>query len=276
MTPPALRAAIGSAIGLSTLVLAACAPASTNLPDPAGPRHAGPLPGPVPSAAAAFRVVTFNLKEGREVETALALLRDEPALRDADLVLLQEMDEVGAEWIADGLGMAWVYYPATRRDGRGFGNAVLSRWPIRDDEKIVLPHLSVFRRSQRTATVATVVVRGVPVRVYSVHLATIINQSAGDRADQMRAVLAHAADAPRAIIGGDLNAENLGELAAAEGFAWPTRDGPRSTFLGRFDHLLFRGFGDVDGIASGIVDDARGASDHRPVWAALSLEKGSG
>lgn len=40
------------------------------------------------------------------------------------------------------LGMSWVYYPAIfrHRSDKDFGNAVLSRWPIIADKKIVLPH----------------------------------------------------------------------------------------------------------------------------------------
>jgi hypothetical protein len=138
---------------LAACVLAACVPPSGNLTDPLGPRHAGPLPGPPPADGGDHvRVVSFNLKEGEAVREAAAMLRDDDDLRDADVVLLQEMDAVGADWIADALGMAWVYYPATLRAGRGFGNAVLSRWPIVDDQKVILPHVGRLRGTQRSAT----------------------------------------------------------------------------------------------------------------------------
>ena len=264
---PAYLAASGTRMPcLCVLVaLAACVPPSTNLTDPLGPRHAGPLPGPPPANAGdEVRVVSFNLKEGEAIQEAADMLRDDDDLRDADVVLLQEMDAVGAEWIADALGMAWVYYPATLRGGRGFGNAVLSRWPIVDDQKVILPHVGRLRGTQRSATATTVMVREIPIRVYSVHLATIIDQSLEERRSQLRAVLDHAGDAPRVIIGGDLNAESIGEVAVDRGYAWPTRDGPRTSFVGRLDHVFFRGLAPA---GAGAATELRDASDHVPVWA---------
>ena len=54
------------------------------------------------------------------------------------------MDEPGARAFADSLGFGYVYFPATLHPvtGRDFGNAVLSRFPIEDERKIVLPFLA--------------------------------------------------------------------------------------------------------------------------------------
>jgi endonuclease/exonuclease/phosphatase family metal-dependent hydrolase len=166
--------------------------------------------------------------------------------------------------------MAWVYYPATLRNttGRDFGNAVLSRWPIVSDAKLILPHLSIFGSTVRTATRATVRVGRMPIQVYSVHLATAINQSLWDRRDQMRAVLHDASRYPHVVIGGDLNSSSLGRMAVERGYAWPTGEGPGSTrFFGRLDHILFKGLDPLGDAGSGTVPDVHHASDHRPVWA---------
>jgi endonuclease/exonuclease/phosphatase family metal-dependent hydrolase len=215
-------------------------------------------------------VVSFNVEYGRAVEPALDVLLGAPVLAGADVVLLQEMDDRGTRLIAEGLGMAWVYHPATRRGEppQDFGNAVLSRWPIVADEKLVLPHRSIFGRTLRTATVATIQVGRTPVRVYSVHLATRVNQAFPERADQMRAVLRDASTHPHVILGGDLNSTRLGGFAAARGYYWPTEEGPSTATFGRIDHVFMKGFEPAEGVGSGTVEIPEGVSDHRPVWAA--------
>jgi endonuclease/exonuclease/phosphatase family metal-dependent hydrolase len=214
-------------------------------------------------------VISFNVEYSQAVDSALAVLAGEPDLAEPDLVLLQEMDERGARQVAEALGMGRVYYPAilSKRTGRDFGNAVLSRWPILHDEKIILPHRAVFGRTQRIATVATVRVGRIPIRVYSVHLATPPNQSLRDRMDQMRAVLRDASRHPHVIIGGDLNSGRLAQMAWRRGYEWPTKEGPKTLAFGRWDHIVFKGLTLPDSSASGTILDNRAASDHRPVWA---------
>ena len=135
--------------------LAGCATAR-NYSAPDGPRFAGQFAGTAP--ARAIRVVSFNIKYGRNVTGAAALLRGDVRLKDADVIALQEMDEVGVECLARTLGLNYVYYPAAVHpaDHRNFGNAILSPWPIEDDVKIPLPHLGRFRKMQRIAVAATV------------------------------------------------------------------------------------------------------------------------
>ncbi|HKJ03852.1 MAG TPA: endonuclease/exonuclease/phosphatase family protein [Longimicrobiales bacterium] len=214
-------------------------------------------------------VVSFNVENSQEVDSALQVLTTEGALKDPDILLLQEVDEDAVRRVAQALDMAFVYYPAILRKatGRHFGNAVLSRWPVADDEKLVLPHVAIFGRTQRIATAVTVQVGSTPVRVYSVHLATPVNLALRDRQDQIRAVLRDAARYPHVVIGGDLNSGSVGNLALQRGFAWPTREGPRTVLFGRWDHIFFKGLRPPDAGASGTILDNRGASDHRPVWA---------
>jgi endonuclease/exonuclease/phosphatase family metal-dependent hydrolase len=260
-----------------TLVLVGLAAATGcwtyNYQSPFGPRYAGmavPAAPTVPgSGALGIRVVTFNVEFARHVDRAITLLRSSAALRGADVITLQEMDAPGARRIAEALSMSYVYYPASvaPETGRDFGNAILSRWPIVADAKIVLPHLARFRRSERIATAATILVGGAPLRVYSVHLETPVQLGPGSRRDQARAVLADADAYARVVVGGDMNSRGIGKQFRAAGFLWPTEHNPRTHLIFNWDHIFFKGLGPADGMTSGVVRDTVGASDHRPVWA---------
>jgi|SRR5687767_1794953 len=234
-----------------------------------GPRYIGPPPvRTARSNEDTIRVVTFNIQFSLRVDSAIAVLTGDSILRDADIVLLQEMDEPSTRRIAEVMGMTYAYYPATYhfKYQRDVGNAVLSRWPILEDRKIVLPHAGIFTATHRTATGATVKIDTMLVRVYSTHLHTVVNASQESRRNQMRAILADAEPYPRVIIGGDMNHPTVGRVAADAGYAWPTERGPRTAAVGRIDHIFFKGL-KPDSAATGTVLNQRNASDHRPVWA---------
>ena len=247
-----------------------------NYSTPQGPRYAGEARGAraVPAERDTLLVVSFNIEFALHVDTALAVLASDPALRGADVLLLQEMNGDATRRVAEVLGMWYVYYPAFFhfRTDRDVGNAVLSRWPIVEDKKIVLPHLSRFVRTQRTATAATIELGHVRVRVYSTHLGTMGDLTPSARRDQLRAIIADAQRYPRVVIGGDMNDVRVGEVAQERGFAWPTEHGPETTRLGRLDHIFFKGLRLPAREAAGTLLDVRGASDHLPVWAIAVIE----
>lgn len=254
------------------LVIAGGCRTGRDYPSAAGPRYAGVPHGTAAESRPytdALRIVSFNIEFARRIDGAIALLASDPALRGADVMLLQEMDAAGTQRVASALGMWYVYYPAIfhRRTGRDFGNAVLSRWPIVDDAKLMLPHPSRYARTHRSATAATLRVGALRVRVYSTHLGTIADVGSDRRRDQLRAILADAANHPLVIIGGDLNDATVGLVAQEAGYAWPTRHGPPTARFGRWDHIFLKGLESPDTMASGTVVDARRVSDHRPVWA---------
>ncbi|HEX9108955.1 MAG TPA: endonuclease/exonuclease/phosphatase family protein [Longimicrobiales bacterium] len=256
-----------------TLLLAGCATGRNyTVPDSPG----WGLPAAMVAAAAAsaggpdtLRIVSFNIEYGLRVDSAIAVLTGTPELRGADVVLLQEMDAAGAERVATALRMGYAYFPAThhRFTHRDFGEAVLSRWPISEPHKIILPHRGLLSRTQRVASAVTIHVGERAVRVASLHAATPGEVGPRGRRDQLRAVLEDALRYPRAIVGGDLNSHDVGKVAVELGFAWPTEHGPKTDVLGRIDHIFLRGLGVPDSAASGTVMDNRQASDHKPVWA---------
>jgi endonuclease/exonuclease/phosphatase family metal-dependent hydrolase len=120
---------------------------------------------------------------------------------------------------------------------------------------------------QRIATGATIDVDGTRVRVYSTHLGTMVNATPSARGAQLGTVIADAAKYPRVIIGGDMNSHGVGGVAVRGGYAWPTKDGPKTTKFGRWDHIFIRGLAAPATGASGTVLNGHGTSDHIPVWA---------
>ena len=263
-------------------MVALCAGAgcwSYNYTSPLGPRYRGAaVPQPEPAASGTtgtIRVVTFNVQYAQQVDRAIALIQSTPALQNADVITLQEMDARGARRIADALHMGYVYYPASiaRATRRDFGNAVLSRWPIVADRKVVLPHHARFEGTQRIATAATLDVHGLPVRVYSVHLATMIELGPGSRREQARAIVADAAAYPRVVVSGDMNSSSIGEEFQQAGFQWVTQRNPHTHHFWTFDHVFLKGLTPSASPATGVVRDTLGASDHRPVWAVAVLPR---
>ena len=259
-----------TALLLAVVVVAGCR-TGRNYVDSEGPRYAGGPPGSTARARAGtdtLRLVSFNIEFALQVDSAIAVLTSDPALRGADVFLFQEMTAEATERMARALGMWYVYYPAIfhYRTNRQFGNAVLSRWPIIEDRKIVLPHVSRFVRTQRTATAATIRVGEELVRVYSTHLGTMGDLSPAARRDQLRAILADAERYSRVVVGGDMNDAAVGKVARASGYAWPTEHGPPTTSLGRLDHIFLKGLAAPDSAPAGTVLDVGGASDHLPIW----------
>ncbi len=258
-------------LALATLLLVGGCAHATNLLNPATPRFVGTYASPVHSAStgSALRVVTFNIKYSKKIALATRVLEGD-SLREADLVTLQEMDEVGVDRIARALKLNYAYYPATIHPatGRYFGPAVLSRWPIERSWKVMLPHASWGRGQRRTATAAILLVRGEPLLAYAVHLETPIRITPSERRDQIQAVLDDAAgfDGP-VVIAGDFNSEEIGIQLRREGYRWVTEGIGPTVSIFSWDHIFTRGLRQA---GAGVVRQIHGASDHRPVWAVVA------
>jgi len=273
-----------AAIAPLAALVAGCV-AVVNYQSPIGPRY-GAAPATrataalseaagLPRAGRSLRVVTFNVQWGEHIERAINVLTTRAPLPEADIVVLQEMDADGTRRIAEALGMGWVYYPAAvhPKKGRDFGNAILSRWPIVADRKLMLPHIGGLRHAQRIATAATVMVGQTPVRVYSAHLGTPSDIRPAKRRDQADAIMADAATYAFVIIAGDMNSHGIGKEFVANGFHWPTEHNGFTTAVFNWDHVFLKGFAAPlpDRKFTGIVRDTLGTSDHDPVWAVAQL-----
>jgi len=250
---------------------------------PNGPKFSGSFAGPDQHDVDTITVVSYNVKYGEKVEQAIAALKTCDELSDADILLLQEMDTIGAEQVARQLNYNYIYYPATvhRKHKRNFGNSILSKWRISQEQKLILPHKHPINRQKRIAAVATIHLADVEILTYSVHTETTLlpHQKRMDQVDWI------ASSIPpywqHVIVGGDFNTafprciveteRLMGEagLRRASDATGPTvKVDPLGLLKFKLDHVFTRGLHVID---SGIVTGAQ-ASDHYPVWVTLALD----
>jgi endonuclease/exonuclease/phosphatase family metal-dependent hydrolase len=248
------------------------------------------------------RLVTFNLHHGVGDDGRHDLVRVARLLDDADpdLICLQEVDRHFGERsefvdqalvLAEALDRELIWSPSITKPARGgraepreYGNALLSRLPVRATEVHRLPGGG----EPRSALRALVDADGAPLWVTATHLSS---SSAADRAAQVAAVTAlqGAAEEPGILVG-DLNADagapELDPLRTRFADAWElARD--RTDQAGRFSLLAGRGLThparrprvriDQVWVSGGVaVTDARvldgsGTSDHHPLLVDLAL-----
>jgi len=268
---------------ISVLALAALSCGSTkNYLDPEGPRLEGHYAGARPPAATpdTVKVISYNVKFGRKVGTAIEELRSVPYLRLADIILLQEMDGDGVRTIADSLDLEYVYYPASvhRAHGKDFGNAVLSRWPMKDYRKVLLPYSKPADDQRRIAVGATVVAGELSIRVFSVHTETFWMNYDKRLAQADSLIRSVSGDYPNVVIAGDFNTpfsrnvrditDAFGEsgfIRASAGAGWTARVLPFGLWKAELDHIFVKGF---EVVRSGRFEEGH-ASDHIPLWTIL-------
>lgn len=248
------------------------------------------------SPAVPLRVLSYNIHTGIGVDGALDLTRTAAAIRDtgADVVGLQEVDvhwaarsefRDQARELADALGMRVFFAPIYDLDPltpgaprRQYGVAILSRYPVLDTENHEITRLSTqdpqpTPRPMPGFAEAVVLVRGIPVHVYSTHLDYRADPSvrAMQVADTRRIM---ARDRGPQVLLGDFNAEPDApelaplwtELTAAPAGATYPAQAPEK----RIDYVTVS---DDVTVRTASVPDTQ-ASDHRPVAADLLLHRG--
>jgi endonuclease/exonuclease/phosphatase family metal-dependent hydrolase len=249
--------------------------------DPHGPKFEGQYADRQAADPASIIVVTYNIERGREVEKASQTLQTSEWLRDADIILLQEMDETGVEKIAKVLQANYIYFPASvTRSGHNFGNAILARWPLTDGRKIILPHRNPISHQLRIGVLATVKVCGHDIRTYSVHTEIYSTLSIHRKAQSETIVTDIGPGDDPVIVGGDFNTvskrsiRRLEEQFSAVGLTRVSSGAGPSVVKYRVrtaaDHIFVR---NLSKIVSGTVEEAD-ASDHFPVWAQLACQNG--
>jgi endonuclease/exonuclease/phosphatase family metal-dependent hydrolase len=180
-----------------------------------------------------LRFVAWNIQRGTRFDVLSAVLRGDPVLAGADVLLLSEVDcglgrsgnrNVARE-LAALLGMSYAFAPSylTLEDDWGenrgatpnstalAGTAILSRLPIRRAVNLDLPELrdkfssSEKRLGKKRALLVELAAPGGPLLVAACHLDS--NASPAQRARQLAAVLGAFDDDATlpAVLGGDFN-----------------------------------------------------------------------
>ncbi len=252
------------------------------------------MTSPVP-----VRLLTFNVHHGvgRDGRHDLPRLARVLSATGADVICLQEVDRHFGErsehvdqalLLSQALDMELAWGPAIDRPGdagperRQYGNALLSRLPVRSSDLHRLPGGG----EPRSALCTQLEVGGGPLWVTTTHLSS---RSAADRAAQAAAVAGLHGGQPGVLVG-DLNADaGAAELDALRQHltdAWELA-GERSDQAGRWSLRAQRGLTHPSGrprvridqvwVTPGVtvrqarvLDDA-GSSDHHPLLVDLAV-----
>ncbi len=243
--------------------------------------HHGQYAPDAPRSAGTLRVVSWNIQFGVEIDAAALELAANPHLRDADIVLVQELDEDGTARLAEQLSLNFVYAApgVHQQTGRNFGNAVLSPWPLGEPEVIRLPYKASVRGQSRVLTLSEVTVGSLAIRTGSVHT-EVPSMSSAKRLRQFDQIAAAIAgpSVDRAVVGGDFNTVSRRGIAALtermEAVGAKRISTGAGTTLRRtgqefaLDHIFARG---LEPLATGVVSGCT-ASDHRPLWVTMRAD----
>jgi len=235
-------------------------------------------------AVNSVRMLTYNIQYSKMIEEAISEFESLAQLKNADILFLQEMDSIGVELIAQELDLNSVYFPASThgKQRQYFGNAILSKWPLSNVHKIILPHLSMSKR-QRIAVAATLEINNFDIHLINVHLETMTMRR-GKRMDQIKTIISfmneHYPSGPL-IIAGDFNSffpkdrREFSALMSEAGLDWLNHDmkfTAKAVFgliKPKIDLVFARDFKLLD-IG---VETRTQASDHFPVWLELELPR---
>ena len=272
-----------SILGGVVLFSAIQAYTAKNYPADNYPYYSGNYAPKSPEPVEALTVVSYNIWFAENVDQALSELQRLRSQREIDILLLQEMNETGTEHIARELHLNYVYFPAAIEPthDKNFGNAVLSRWPLTDAQKLILPHKSWSNRMNRIATRATIRINDVDILVYSIHTESMFTLPRF-REDQYRAVLDDVdPQANLVIVGGDFNSfteaivHDIEQIYQQAGFIRVSE--ANGYTMAKFgmevstDHIFTKGFVPED---TGKLVDVT-ASDHLPIWVTLRPKQDS-
>jgi endonuclease/exonuclease/phosphatase family metal-dependent hydrolase len=179
-----------------------------------------------------YRIVAWNIERGTQLDGQLEMLRCHPYLKESDALLLTEADagmarsgnRIVCQEIARCLGMAYIFAPCYLALGKGsgmerqasgantlglHGNAILSRYPLRDIRLIPLENGvdKIAHREQRIgcqqAVAARVEFPNLSLMAASIHLDAQSTQR--HRREQMQVVIDALPPSGPVILGGDWN-----------------------------------------------------------------------
>lgn len=221
-----------------------------------------------------MHVVTWNLHFGENLDKIIATLENTKELQESDLLLLQEINAEGVDRIASELHYNYIYYPTVfsrRRQGE-YGIAILSKWPLTDPERILLPNWLPSWVENRFAEKAVAIVNGKNITVYNTHLDLAWMEPQGkfltSEMDKQ--------DSP-IILGGDFNTWRpwsityLEDLMKGVGLLRLTKESGYTFEVSGLKFTLDHIFSEELDYTSGVYRQTN-ASDHYPVWVEIKLQ----
>jgi endonuclease/exonuclease/phosphatase family metal-dependent hydrolase len=238
-----------------------------------------------------FRLMTYNVHSCVGMDGKLSPLRIAKVIEQfsPDIVALQELDifkqrslhEDQAKIIADILEMDHFFSPAVMLEDEKYGDAILSRFPMRLVKNDILPGLKEgSRREPRGALWVEISIGVKKVQVVNTHLGLTF----AERKKQIEALLSEKwlgsdESGGYSIFCGDLNfgrRSKLYRLCTERFNEINIEAGPQGTYCGRYpfiriDHIFHGKNLEATDCFIGDTDQARMASDHRPLIAAFKM-----
>ena len=226
-----------------------------------------------------IRVLTYNIHHGEGTDGRLDLERIAQVIKtnSADLVALQEIDQNAARTggidqaaeLARLTGMHYVFGKAMDFQGGAYGQAILSRWPIKAHEVHQLP-----QRSGREPRI--VLIASVPALTFaSTHLDHQLEEVRVEQAAALNALFR--TNTAAVILAGDFNATPPSKTMSTLAPQWqdaaveaPEPTVPSGKPSRRIDYILCAPKDQWQVISTRVLDEPI-ASDHRPVLAVVRL-----
>lgn len=238
-----------------------------------------------------LRILCYNIHYGQGNDGVYDLERLAEVIKAVkpDLVALQEVDVMvrrsgkvhQASKLGELCGLKSFYGPTQHFEGGLYGNAVLTNLPVLDVLIHPLPYteatpeLTTYPRAAIAVTVEGP--DGKPLRFISTHFQHNVESDRVNQAHAINELFAGEGDKLPTILTGDINAtpdsEPVGILRkkwenAIDEEAAPTV--PSRNPSSRIDYIFYRSAAQFRVEETRVIDDAM-ASDHRPVFAVLTL-----
>ncbi len=248
---------------------------------------AGAAPVPAQVQGQVIKVLSYNIHHGvnNKGELDIQGIANVILATNPDLVALQEVDSVTTRvkkadqlrQLAEATGMYIYFGKAMGLEGGGYGNGILSRYPIQKSYNVELPAAGAGSEP-RTAAVVTVKLPGDSLLLdfASAHLDHLEDPT--DRLAQSAILLKHFGQHRHPVIlAGDMNATPASkEIAALKelftdateklGPTWPS-DKPAQ----KLDYILLSNTSQWHVMDAAVIEETV-ASDHRPVICELLLK----